>query len=265
MAATIATRLAASRGELRAQFRNSAGAIGYFMLDDVLPAATARAIYECFPAPEQMILNRTMREDKYVAAQMDRYDPMLEEALFAFQDPRVLEQVELITGILDLEPDPALYAGGISLMVEGQFLNPHVDNSHDRNRERWRALNALYYVSPEWAAENGGHLELWPQGVSGKPITLQSKFNRLVVMATHAGSWHSVNPIRAEGKRCCVSNYYFRRAPVRATDRFHVTTFRGRPEQPLRDLVLRLDGAARALVRKVFPGGIRKVTHLYRR
>jgi hypothetical protein len=150
-------------------------------------------------------------------------------------------------------------------MVKDQYLNPHIDNSHDRDRQRWRALNALYYVSPDWREENGGHLELWPGGVGGKPITLHSRFNRLVMMATHAGSWHSVCPIRVEGSRCCVSNYYFRNEPVRPTDTFHVTKFRGRPEEPMRDLLLRVDGALRMGLRRLFPKGVRKVTHQYRR
>ncbi len=27
-----------------------------------------------------------------------------------------------------------LYAGGLSMMFEGDFLNPHIDNSHDAGR-----------------------------------------------------------------------------------------------------------------------------------
>src|SRR5438105_13791226 len=127
-----------------------------------------------------------------------------------------------MTGLSGLDPDPELYAGGISLMMRGQFLNPHVDNSHHSDLERWRVLNALYYVTPDWDDGNGGHLELWPGGVKHNPLTLQSRFNRLVVIATHAGSWHSVSPIRVDGRRCCVSNYYFRRAPVRPRHVFHV-------------------------------------------
>jgi Rps23 Pro-64 3,4-dihydroxylase Tpa1-like proline 4-hydroxylase len=265
IAAHIASRLAAERDALEAQYAASAAAIGHFFVDGVLPEATARAIRASFPEPARMTHNRSLREDKYIAAQMNRYDPLLEEALYAFQDPRVLEEVGRITGLAGLEPDPFLYAGGISVMARDQFLNPHIDNSHDRDRRRWRAFNALYYVSPEWADESGGHLELWPRGVAGTPLVLHSRFNRLVMMATHAGSWHSVCPIRADGLRCCVSNYYFREQPPREGETFHITAFRGRPEQPLRDLVLRADAAARGALRKIFPGGVRKVTHQYRR
>lgn len=265
IATLILQRMRDHRSDLRAQFERSAPAIGHFVLDDVLPDSLAQQVAAAFPRAQDMTLNSSLRERKYIAAQMNRYAPLLEEALFAFQDPRILAEMEEITGLKGLEADPALYAGGLSLMTQHQFLNPHVDNSHDKDRERWRVLNALYYVSPGWADDNGGHLELWPSGVQGPPVTLHSRFNRLVVMATHAGSWHSVCPVRVDGSRRCVSNYYFRRTPARESDQFHVTAFRGRPEEPLRDLALRADAALRMLVRRVFRKGVRKVTHLYER
>ena len=265
IADAIVQRLASSRDRLREQFAASCGRIGYFVLDDVLPSDLAGKVYEAFPAPQLMTLKRSLREYKYIAAQMDRYDRLLEEALFAFQDWRVLDEIEVITGLTALEPDPELYAGGISVMVQDHFLNPHIDNSHDKDRSRWRVLNALFYVTPGWQDGHGGHLELWPQGPGAQPLTLHSRFNRLVVMATHADSWHSVSPVRAARPRCCVSNYYFRRAPVRDSDRFHVTSFRGRPEQPLRDLVLQMDAGLRGLLRRAFRKGLGRLTHLYRR
>jgi hypothetical protein len=45
---------------------------------------------------------------------------------------------------------------------------------------------------------------------------------------------------------------------------FHVTSFRGRPEQPVRDLVLRADAALRMLVRRVAKGGLVQTKHYYK-
>ena len=50
---------------------------------------------------------------------MDQYDPILEEAIFAFQDPRVVSLIQEICGLETLFPDENLYAGGISLMGKG--------------------------------------------------------------------------------------------------------------------------------------------------
>jgi hypothetical protein len=130
----------------------------------------------------------------------------------------------------------------------------------------WRVFNLLYYVSPEWQQCYGGNLELWPNGLNkGRQITIHSKFNRLVVMATHDNSWHSVSPISGEINhvRCCVSNYYFSDKSLRENDLFHVTSFRGRPEQKITDLILRLDAKIRMQIRKLFKKGIVDTKHRY--
>lgn len=161
-------------------------------------------------------------------------------------------------------PDEHLYAGGISLMGHGHFLNPHLDNSHDKDRNVYRVLNLLFYVTPDWEHGSGGNLELWDEGPKGQPREIVSKFNRLVLMVTHQKSWHSVNPVRAtHASRCCVSNYYFSHTPVSEKEYFHVTSFRGRPEQPVRDVVLQGDAALRMGIRKVFPGGVVANPHVY--
>ena len=239
--------------------------IQHFVIDDLLPGAMARAIYESFPAHTQMFERRNLREHKYVAAQMDRYAAQAEEAIYAFQDPRVVELVASLTRLPELRADPQLYAGGISLMTAGNFLNPHVDNSHNSDRSAYRVLNLLYYVSPDWRPAHGGHLELWPRGVRGAPLTIESFFNRLVVMSTGPDSWHSVNAVKGERPRCCVSNYYFSPRPVGGAEYFRVTSFRGRPEQPLRDALLRIDGKLRGWVRMIRPKGLTPAKHIYKR
>ena len=265
MATLIAARLEEERDRLKEQYGSSEDMIAYFYIDDLLPQDLAMSIFRQFPKPESMKLKKTLREYKYIASQMNEYDPILEEAIYAFQDKRVVDIIKDICDMNSAYPDEHLYAGGISMMGDQQFLNPHLDNSHDKDRSRWRVLNLLYYVTPNWQVDNGGNLELWPDGPKGEPTTVHSKFNRLAVMATHGKSWHSVSPIDADGFRCCVSNYYFSDEPLKQTDTFHVTSFRGRPEQKARDLVLRGDIALRSAVRAVFKKGVVENPHVYKR
>ncbi|OKH23782.1 2OG-Fe(II) oxygenase [Hydrococcus rivularis NIES-593] len=241
------------------------GRINSFIVDDVLPESLALQIYNAFPKKEEMIRKRSLRENKYVAAQMNLYNPILEEAIYAFQDLRVVSRLSEITGIKDLIADKYLYAGGISLMDKDCFLNPHIDNSHDKDRSNYRVLNLLYYVTPNWKLEYGGNLELWDNGLKGKPRTIWSKFNRLVVMITTRSSFHSVSPIRHEGQRCCLSNYYFSPTSIDGEEYFHITAFRGRPEQKLRDILLRGDIALRSAIRKLVPKGILPLSHVYKK
>ena len=150
-----------------------------------------------------MNLNKSLREHKHIAAQMDQYHPLLEQAIYAFQDAEVVSLIQSICGIGKLEPDTHLYANAfrISNMMS----------------------NLLYYVNPNWENDFGGDLELWPDGVKGESIAIPSSFNRLVVMATHRYSWHAVRPVQVDESRNCVSNYYFSPDPLRESDRFHVT------------------------------------------
>src|SRR6185437_15044413 len=244
----IAARIREREAVLARQW-NGTAPINHFVLDDVLPVTWAEAIGSAYPDAGSMTLRRSLRELKCVAVQMNKFHPLLEEIIYAFQTPHIVGAIERITGLKDLEPDEQLYAGGCSLMAPGHFLNPHIDNSHDKFRKRYRVLNLLYYVSPDWPEDRGGNLELWPEGVRGAPLTIVSRFNRLVVMLTHRDSWHSVSRNYAGADRCCVSNYYFSELPIGGTHYYHVTEFRGRPEQPVRDLALRADNRLRTFIR----------------
>lgn len=248
---------------LKSQFLNTKHGIAYFYLDNLLPHDLASTIFNSFPTHEKTKLKKSLKEHKYVAVQMNEYKALLEEVIYAFQQPKLVQLIEDICQLNNLEPDAHLYAGGLSMMKKDNFLNPHLDNSHDKDRNKWRALNLLYYVTPDWKIENGGNLELWPEGPKKDAITIHSKFNRLVVMATHNKSWHSVSKVVVDGVRCCVSNYYFSDTPLVENSKFHVTTFRGRPNQKIRDLYLKLDSTLRMGIRKVFKKGIVENPHKY--
>jgi Rps23 Pro-64 3,4-dihydroxylase Tpa1-like proline 4-hydroxylase len=259
----ILGRIAPEKAALKAEFQQR-GRIQSCSIDDILPETLARQIFAAYPDPGSMMLRKSLREFKHVAAQMDQYNPLLEEIIYAFQDPRLVDLIGEITGIPGMIPDDHLYAGGISLMSHDHFLNPHLDNSHDKDRSLYRVLNLLYYVTPDWSRESGGNLELWDNGPEGKPREFVSRFNRLVLMATHRTSWHSVNKVLAtHAPRCCVSNYYFSATPLESHEYFHVTTFRGRPEEPVRDVLLKSDAALRTGLRKVFKKGVTKPAHVY--
>ncbi len=255
----------ANKQTLNEQFCLSENTIGYFYIDNVLPEQLALECAKVFPKPEEMKLLKSIKEYKHISAQMDKHHQLLEDVTYAFQNKKIVKLIGEICNISSLVPDDSLYAGGLSLMAKGNFLNPHLDNSHDAERKRWRVLNLLYYVTPNWKQQNGGHLELWPNGPKNEPIELVSRFNRLIVMATHSSSWHSVNKVTVDDCRCCISNYYFSDNALRETDKFHVTKFRGRPNQTVTNLLLDCDASLRMLVRKIFKKGVRKNPHIYKK
>jgi Rps23 Pro-64 3,4-dihydroxylase Tpa1-like proline 4-hydroxylase len=261
----IYQKIYSEKDQLKAFYEASKNDIGYFFIDNLLPEGIAKQCFEVFPDKSEMRCLKSIREFKHVSAQMNKHHQLLENVIYAFQDEKIIKLIGEICSVESLYADELLYAGGISLMAKDNFLNPHLDNSHDAERQRWRVLNLLYYVTPDWNKENGGHLELWPNGPKKEPITIESKFNRLAIMATHDASWHSVNKVTVDRSRCCISNYYFSDVPLKEGDKFHVTKFRGRPHQTFTNIILDADANIRMFIRKVFKKGIRKNPHIYKK
>ena len=262
IAELILEKLTIQKTLLKSEF-NKPDRINSCTIDSLLPVEIANEIYKAFPTAEEMTTYKSMRENKRIAAQMNLYNPLLEEVVFAFQDNRIVKIIEEITGLNEMIPDKDLYAGGISLMAKGNFLNPDLDNSHDNDRENYRVLNLLYYCTPEWDIDKGGNLELWDFGMNMPPRIITSEFNRLVLMITNKTSIHSVSKVVAEGKRCCVSNYYFSQKPAEFEEYFHVTSFYGRPDEPVKKVFLRLDAFLRQSIRKITGRRVVKTKHIY--
>jgi len=254
----ILERFEKDADSIKADFHADKGIRTQFAaIDNLFPEEIARKIFEAYPNLDEMRLLDSFREKKYTSKSLEKFDPLITDATFAFQDERVIEAVAKVTGIEDPKGDPHLYAGGISAMAKGHFLNPHIDNSHDFEQKNYRVLNLLYYCTPDWKPENGGNLELWNEDVT-EAVEIPSIFNRLVLMATNDKSWHSVNEVKADGARCCVSNYYFSPHSPNGYETTHVTFFQARPEQKLRRFVTTADGYLRTALRKVVKQGLSK-------
>ncbi len=238
--------------DVRKQWANPSGTTTRsFVIDDLLPQQIVKEIFTAFPLDGGGFFQRnSFRERKKTSADLGLFVPILTEVTYAMQDLKVVDKIADAVGIQGLEPDPLLYAGGLSMMSQGDFLNPHIDNSHDGARRRFRRLNLLYYVTPEWKEEYGGNFELWNESKT-IPKTVVSRCNRLLVMETTATSWHSVSPVRVDQRRCCVSNYFFSKGSLTGKDYFHVTSFLGRPEQKVRRLLGHVDNFARYVAARV--------------
>lgn len=254
----ILERLAQDSRKIKADFQADKGVNTRFAaIDDLLPRDIAEKIYRAFPPAEEMRLLDSFREKKYTSKSLDKFDPLITDITFAFQDPKVIDKVAEITGIEKAVGDPHLYAGGISQMAKGHFLNPHLDNSHDYEQKNYRVLNLLYYITPDWKPENGGNLELWNEDVT-EAVEIPSLFNRLVLMSTNDKSWHSVNEVKPDRMRCCISNYYFSPISPNGYETTHVTYFQARPEQTVRRLITKADSDLRSILRKVVKKGLSK-------
>lgn len=259
LAGAIAGRLRSEQDRLRANWLGAAP-FEHVVIDDLLPASAACELSAKLPPPGRLPKLSSHRQRKRIGVDLEQYDPAIGELLFAFQQPEVVEAVEHVTGFADMAPDPSFYASGLSVMVAGDFVNPHLDNSHNGEQSAYRVLNLLYYLSADWALDQGGSLQLWDKDVR-HPTTVLNTFNRLVLMKTDNHSWHSVTQVASSRPRWCVSNYYFSsRAPGDAAYR-HVSTFAGRPDEKGKRILLALDGLVANALGKIFPALVRRNKH----
>lgn len=223
------------------------------VLDDLLPEDIVYSCSERLASERNWKTTADFRESKSVIQNVDKLGGGAVNIIELFHAPEVVRLLGEITQIDDLSCDPTLYAGGISRMVKGDFLNPHIDNSHDRSRSAYRRLNLLFYISPDLSEFDGGALQLWDREVLISR-DVASQFNRLVVMETAKHTWHSVSTISGDVSRYCVSNYYFSNSSPDSTSYYHVTSFTGRPEQMFLRTLSRFDNFARQTLSRFLPG-----------
>lgn len=247
-APAIASKLSDNRNSLKEMWENSSTQeipTRYFYIDDLLEENDAVEISSSFNV-EGSFWNKVsdFRERKSSFQKIDTLSPIITQITDAFHEDHVIEIVSEITGLENLESDPSLYAGGLSLMSKGDFLNPHIDNSHDGGKSKYRRLNLLFYTSKNWRQDFGGSLELWNKSVTKKK-QIPAFFNRLVVMETNHLSWHSVNKIATDEPRLCVSNYYFSKRSPLNHEYYHVTSFNGLPSQKFRRVYSKIDNFLR--------------------
>ena len=238
----IVNKLTENSEQLKKQFslQHPIKVARHFALDNLLPIEIAEKIYANFPDPGKMSLLHSYGELKLKYTQLKHSSALLQDLHYAIQDPRVIAVIENITGIKNQLPDKSRLAGGVSALLKGYYINPHLDNSHDVDRKLYRTVNLLYYATPNWQLENGGNYELWDESVNHR-IIVPSLFNRLVVMETNRKSWHAVNPVLCKTPRLCAFNYYFSEQSPEHEDYFHGATsifynplIKPRPEQKIR-------------------------------
>ena len=74
----IASKIVQEKDRIKTQYEVSKNKIGFFFIDDLLPPEITTYIYSHFPSHEDMVLKKSLREDKFIAVQMNQYASVLE-------------------------------------------------------------------------------------------------------------------------------------------------------------------------------------------
>ena len=142
-----------------------------------------------------------------------RYEtPTVSTVLHYFNSPIFLQFLKDLTGIPNLIPDPHLWGGGCHKIENGGRLNLHVDYNINPLTEKFRVLNMLLYLNPNWEDEWRGHLELWNKKEKRREHIIAPIMNRAVIFTLSDDSVHGhPAPLNCpEGfERYSIAMYYF--------------------------------------------------------
>ena len=142
-----------------------------------------------------------------------RYEvPTVSNVLNYFNSPIFLRFLKDLTGIPNLIPDPHMWGGGCHKIENGGRLNLHVDYNINPVTEKFRVLNMLLYLNPNWEDEWCGHLELWNKKEKRREHMVAPIMNRAVIFTLSDDSVHGhPAPLNCpEGfERYSIAMYYF--------------------------------------------------------
>ena len=126
-------------------------------------------------------------------------------------------ELEQLTDMVGLMPDPHLVGAGYSRFKPGSDLKPHYDFNWNDRLKLHRRLSCFLYLTPEWKDEYGGHIQFWDgnpnENKKAKIATeIAPLFNRLVIFGNLVkGPVHSVKPVKApkELQRTSIRWFYY--------------------------------------------------------
>lgn len=246
----IAGRIEGEAANLRRDFGREDGRVRACWIDDFLSPEAFKAVSADPPRPEQMIRRRSLKERKYVTADVNLVPAPLRALILALNSQDVATAIGEALDMPALRGDPLLYNGGCTVLAPGDFTRPHLDNSHDLTGKSRRRLVGLFYFAPAWDEEDGGHLELFDARDRKRRVSYGP--NRFVLMETAEHSWHSVGRVDGSRTRLNTASYYYVNA---AGERPRLTHFRDWSASPL-DLVLGADFQTREVAQAL---GLRRI------
>ena len=139
--------------------------------------------------------------------------PAVWKCLQYFNSRPFLLFLENLTGIKDLIADVDFEGGGIHKIKNGGRLELHSDYNKHPNKDIWRRINLLLYLTPNW--NYNGHLDLYEKDPLVKVKSILPTFNRAVIFNTTDDSIHGhPTPLVCpeEVSRYSFALYYFTKA-----------------------------------------------------
>lgn len=216
----------------------SAAPFPHIVLDEFVRTDVVDAVLAGFPSPSADINWRQIvasgddgekvQFNKQGMPHLFKLPALTRQLIWELNSGSFIRNLEKLTGIEDLIPDPSLRGGGLHQVLPGGILGIHADFTHHVDYDLERRVNLLLYLNQEWQDDYEGHLELWNQDASRCVKRVRPLAGRCVIFNTDATSYHGhPRPLACpQGMtRKSIAIYYYTRGredksvePTRRTD-----------------------------------------------
>lgn len=177
------------------------------VIDDFWDASELRHVLSEWPT-----MMRSKESDTSIKMHLSdfkEFGPMTQRIINALNSPAFLKEIEELSGITDLIPDPYLMGGGLHHINPGGYLKVHADFNWHHKLEAVRKINLLLYLNENWTA-NGDLLLCDTEHNVIK--TIAPIFNRCVIFNTTSTSYHGhPDPLVGDRPRQSIALYYYRK------------------------------------------------------
>lgn len=176
--------------EFREQW-NSTKAFPYFVADNFLPTDFAEEIWASYPGPDaDGWQGKTYNHQRKKLMRTSGFSCAIEEFFCMTASDEFRNIITQITGVKSILSDPELVGGGLHQILQGGFLDVHVDFNFHAKHKWHRRLNLLVYMNKGWNPEYEGCLELWDMDSKIMIENVSPVFNRAVIFETNERSFH---------------------------------------------------------------------------
>lgn len=112
----------------------------------------------------------------------------------AIGGPDVTAALSAISGVDDLVHDDGNYAAGLFASGSGDYHLPHHDFVSHPESGLYSRLVLMLYLN-DWPADRGGQLQMWPERRHSRPVTIQPRVGRVVLMVVSGAALHGVSKV----------------------------------------------------------------------
>ena len=204
-------KLEATKDALRNEFQ-ARTPFRWLVMENFLTPQAAQAIYDEYPKVDQTWVDTNGLHQKNKWTKPAEPGSLAGAFYEEVNSPAFRTLLEEITGIEDILPDSDLFGAGYHQILDGGFLDVHVDFNKHEGTGLDRRMNLIVYLNPNWGDNYGGELELWDMDKKVELASVVPTFNRCVLFETNEVSYHGhPKPLKTGGKstRKSLSVYYY--------------------------------------------------------